>query len=64
MHIGQAVVAALELEGVPRVVDAEQVHQSCLEVVDVDLVFHDVVAVLVGFAVSEAFLHAAASHPD
>ena len=39
MHVGQAEVAALELVGQPLVVDAEQVQDRRLEVVDVDRVF-------------------------
>lgn len=57
-------MAALKLECVPRVVDAQQVHQRRLEVVDMDLVFHNVIAVLVGFSVRDAPLHSSAGHPD
>ena len=36
VHVGQAVVAALELEGQPRVVDAQAVQDRGVQVVDVD----------------------------
>ena len=36
VHVGQAEVAALELEGQPLVVDAEQVQHRRVQVVDVD----------------------------
>ena len=52
MHVGQAVVAALELERQPRVVDAEQVQDRRVQVVDVDAVLGDVVAEVVGLAVA------------
>ena len=54
MHVGQAVVAALEAEGQPRVVEAEQVQQRGVQVVDVDRVGGDVEAELVGLAVRVA----------
>ena len=40
MHIGQAVVAALEAERQAFVVEAEQVHDRGLQIVDVDFVLH------------------------
>ena len=43
--VGQAVVAALEFVGEAFVVDAEEVEEGGLKVVDVDGVFGDVVAV-------------------
>ena len=48
VHVGQAEVAALESEGEPFVVDAEQVQDRGLEVVDVDRVAGDVHAEVVG----------------
>ncbi len=52
MDVGQAEVAALEPVGQLRVVDAEQVQDRGLEVVDVDRVLGDVVAEVVGLAVA------------
>ena len=44
VHVGQAVVAALELERQPGVVDAQAVQDRGVQVVDVDAVVRDVVA--------------------
>ena len=56
MDVGQAVVAALELEGQPGVVDAQAVEDRGVQVVDVDRVLDDVVAEVVGLAVGDARL--------
>ncbi len=48
--VGQAEVAPLEAVGEPRVVDAEQVEDRGVEVVDVDRVLDDVPAEVVGLA--------------
>ena len=79
VHVGEAEVAALVLVGELRVVDAQQVQDRGLQVVDVDgaggelvfggldrvaVVVGDVVAVVVGAAVGEAGLDAAAGQPD
>ena len=64
MYIRQAVPPALVLERQALVVDAEQVHQGGLEVVDVDGVLDDVVTEFVGFAIDGAGLDAGAGHPD
>ena len=55
-HIGQAVVAARVAVGEPLVVDAEQVQDRGLQIVDVDGVLDDVVAEVVGAAVDVAAL--------
>ena len=52
VHVGEAVAAALVLERELLVVDAQQVQQRRLEVVDVHRVADDVVAELVGLAVA------------
>ena len=51
MHVGQAEVAALEAVGESCVVEAEQVQQRGVQVVDVDRVGDDVEAEVVGLAV-------------
>ena len=51
MHVGQAEVAAGVVEGELLVVEAEQVKDRGLEVVDVDRVLGDVEAQVVGGAV-------------
>ena len=48
VHVGQAEVAALEAVGQLRVVEAEQVQDRRVQVVDVDLVLDRVEAELVG----------------
>ena len=64
VDVGQPVVAALEVVGQPFVVDAQEVEDRGLEVVDVDGVLGDVVAEVVGLAVGDAGLDAAAGEPD
>ena len=49
-HVGQAEVAALVAEGQPFVVDAQQVEDRGVEVVDVDAILDGVVTELVGRA--------------
>ena len=56
-------VAALELKSA-GVVDAQAVQDRGVQVVDVDGVLDDVVAVVVGLAVGDAGLDAAAGQPD
>ena len=63
MHVGQPEVAALEPERQPLVVDAQQVQQRRVQVVDLDDVLHRVVAQLVGRPVRDAALDPAASPP-
>ena len=53
-HVGQPEVAALEAVGQPRVVDAQQVQDRGVQVVDVDRVLDGGVAELVGLAVGDA----------
>ena len=52
VHVGQAEVAALEAVGQLGVVEAQQVQDRGVQVVDVDLVLDDVEAELVGLAVA------------
>ena len=63
-RVGQAVVAAVVGEGEPGVVEAEQVEDRGVEVVDVDAVDLGAEADGVGRAVDRAPLDAAAGHPD
>ena len=62
MHIREAVLAALELESEAFVVDAEQMHDCGLEVVDVDFVAGDFEAEVVAGAVGVAGFEAAPGH--
>ena len=64
-HVGEAEVAAGVAEGQPGVVQAHEVKDRGVEVVDVDRVLGDVDAVLVGRAVDEpAFTPPPASHDE
>ena len=54
MHVGDAIAAALEFVGQPFVIDAEQMPQRSVQVVNVDSVLSDVVAELAGLAVDVA----------
>src|SRR6185312_7163551 len=60
MHIRQAEIAALEAEGELFVVDAEGGEDGGVEIVDMDAIADDVVAIVIGFAVDDARLDAAA----
>src|SRR5262245_48152898 len=63
MHIGQPEVAAAVAEGELLVVEADEVEDGGVEVVDVDAVFDGLVAEFVGGAVDVAALDAAAGEP-
>ena len=63
MHIREAIVAALESEGEPRVIQAELVEQRGVQIMNVDGIAGDVVAEVVGLAVHDAGPDAAAGHP-
>src|SRR5687768_3384233 len=62
--VGEPKVAALEAVGEFGVVEAEEVQEGGVEVVDVDGVFDDVPADLVRFSDDLAAFDAAAGHPD
>ena len=62
MHVRQSVIAALEAVGELRVIEAQEVQDGRLQVVDVDFVLGDEVAEFVRRAVGHAGLHAAAGH--
>ena len=64
MNIGEAELAALEAEGEAFVIDAHEVHDRRLEIVDVDFVLHGVETELIALAIAHAGLHTAACHPD
>ena len=53
VDVGETEVAALVVEGQALVVDAEEVEQGGVEVVDVNAAVDDVVAEVVGLAVAE-----------
>src|SRR5256885_10377155 len=60
----QFLFEALEFECKAFVIDAEQAEDSRVEIADVDWVFHDVIAKVVGHAVSDSGFGAAAGHPN
>lgn len=54
MHVGQTIVTSLEAVGEAGVIEAQQVHRGGVEVVNVDGVFRDVVAEVIGLTVDVA----------
>ena len=56
VHVGQAVVAALKLEGQPGVIYSQAMQHSGMQVVDIDSIPHDVVTEVVRFTVVQAAL--------
>ena len=60
LDIGQAEVAAAEAEGEVFMVEAEQVEDRRVEIVDGLLVLNNVVAVLISLTIDQAFLETAA----
>jgi hypothetical protein len=64
MNVGEAVVAALELEGQAGVVDAEAAQHGGVQIVDVHGIADHVVAVVVGLAKGQAGTNAAAGQPE
>jgi hypothetical protein len=64
MHIGQAIIAALKAVREADVVHAEQMEDGRVQVVNVNGVYNNVVAEVVGFAVDVAALYTRAGQPD
>ena len=60
MHVGQAVVAALQAECQARMVDAQTVQNGRVQIVNVDRILDDVVAEIIRLAVDQARPDAAA----
>ena len=63
MHVGQPVVSALEAVGQLFMIEAEQVHDGCLQVVDMNPVFDNTETEFVGLAVIEAGFGTTTSEP-
>src|SRR6266850_1803939 len=61
--VGQPKIAALESIGEFRVIEAEQVQQSRVEIMHVHLVLNDMKTEFVGFAEDYAGFEAASGHP-
>src|SRR5687767_3307090 len=64
MHIGEPEIAALEAMGQARMIEAEEVENRGVEIVDVDAIADAVEAEVVAFTVHEAAFHAAAREPQ
>ena len=63
VNVGKSELAALEAVGEAFVVDAEEMKDRCVEVVNVDGIFKDVVAIVVGFSNGDSFFYSCSSHP-
>src|SRR6185295_17880131 len=63
-HVGQAEVAALITVGEMFVIEAEEMKNRRVEIVDVDRLFRDAPADFVRLADDLSALHPAARHPD
>lgn len=63
VDIGETIVSALKLVGEFLVIKPKEVHQGGLKVVNVDGVFGDIEADVIGLAVGDPGLHAASGHP-
>src|SRR5260370_15911316 len=64
MEIREAHIAAAKAVSQPFVVDSQEMEQGGVQVVNLDLVFDDEVAVVVGGAVDGSALAAATGQPD
>src|ERR1041385_6174458 len=63
LHIREPEVAALEAIGKLLVIEAEQVQERGMQIMDVNFVFDHVEPKFIGFAETKAALETAASHP-
>ncbi len=63
MHISQPIVAALELVRQFLVIEAEQVENRGVEIVDVNFLFRSGESELIGCAVNMAAFYSPARHP-
>jgi len=63
MHVSEPELTPLKWEGEPFMIDAEQMEDCGLEVMDVDASLGHIEAVVVGGAVRKAALDAAPGHP-
>lgn len=64
VHVGEAKIAATVVVGETLVIDAHQVEEGGVEIVDVHAVLHGCPAELVGGAVDVSALHAAAGQAE
>ena len=64
VHVGEPVMAALIFEGQLRVVDAKEVQNRSVQIVDVDGVGRDVVGKIIGLAERETWFNSSAGEPN
>lgn len=64
MDIGEAVVTALGVKGEAFVIEAHEVEHGGLHIVDVNGIFHDIEAELIGGTDCLTAFDTAACHPD
>ena len=64
MHVGQTVAAALEFVGETFVVDAQQMHDGRVQIVNVQAVCCDVVTELARFPVNRSGFYSTTRHPE
>lgn len=64
MDIGQAIIPTLIPISQLLVVDAHQVHDGRIYIVNMDRVLGDIITEVVGFSVSYTGPYSAARHPD
>lgn len=62
MDVGETIVSALEAESETLMIDAKEMHEGGVQVMYMDGILDDVVAVVVGFAVGHAFFHSGSGH--
>ena len=64
MNVGQTELAALMAISESLVINAEQMHQRRLKIVNVDAVFGHVHAQIIGCTIADAAFDTGAGHPD
>lgn len=64
MDVGQTEPAPLVLERQAFVIDAKEMEDRCLKVVDVDGILNGIHTELVGCAIAHSRFDSATSHPD
>ena len=64
VDVGKTVIAALLAEGQAAVVQAETMENRCVQIVNVNRIAGDVVAIVVGLAVGQAALDPGSGQSD
>lgn len=63
MHVGESELTALVPVSESLVINAEQVQDRCLPIVNVDGVFDDIIAEVIRLPIGDAGFNTAANHP-